>query len=82
MKKIEEDEILKFYRIGKWESPSNFLAQVARKRGFLQSGGIVNMDQAARAVIRDFLNGKLSFHSQPPIVDDDMSDGEDDADMQ
>ena len=40
------------------------------------------MDQAARAVIRDFLNGKLAFHTQPPIVDDEMSDGEDDAKMQ
>lgn len=41
------------------------------------------MDQAARTVIRDFLNGKLSYHTQPPIVDDEVvSDGEDDADME
>ena len=40
------------------------------------------MDQAARAVIRDFLNGKLSFHTPPPIIDDEMSDGEDDEVMQ
>lgn len=53
-----------------------FLAQVARKRGFLLSGGIANMEQAARQVIRDFLNGKLAYHTQPPIVDDEVSDGD------
>lgn len=41
----------------------NFLAQVGRKRGFLQQGGIVNMEQAARQVIKDFVHGKLSFHT-------------------
>ena len=40
------------------------------------------MEQAARAVIRDFLNGKLSYHTQPPVVDDGMSDDEYDAEMQ
>jgi len=32
------------------------------------------MDQSARAVVRDFLNGKLAFHTPPPIFDDDMGD--------
>ena len=57
------------------------MAQVARKRGFLQQGGIVNMEQAARQIIKDFTQGKLSFHTQPPIVDDDV-DGEGDVDME
>jgi len=48
----------------------------------LKAGGIVNMDQAARAVVKDFLNGKISFHTPPPIVDDDLADEDEDAEMQ
>jgi len=35
------------------------LGLVARKKGLLKSGGIANMEEAARAVLRDFLNGKI-----------------------
>ena len=80
--RIEHEQLLKFYRIAAFTSVQNFLALVARKRGFLQSGGIVNMDQSARQVIRDFLNGKLAFHTQPPIVDDEIADEDDDQEMQ
>jgi ribosome biogenesis GTPase A len=47
---------------------------VARKRGFLQGGGIANFDQAARSVIRDFLNGKLKYYSAPPLFEDNDED--------
>ena len=41
----------------------------------LQSGGIANVDQAARSVIRDYLNGKLKFFTAPPVsIEDDDED--------
>jgi ribosome biogenesis GTPase A len=46
----------------------------------LQAGGIANFDQAARSVLRDFLNGKLKYFTSPPlfdIADDDEADDED-----
>ena len=39
---------------------------VARKKGLLKSGGVANMEEAARAVLRDFLNGKISYFTAPP----------------
>jgi len=39
------------------------------------------MDQAARQIVRDFMNGKLSFHTQPPIFDDEVNEEADDAEM-
>ena len=48
LNRIEHEQLLKYYRIGPFEGVDTFLAQVARKRGFLQQGGIINMDQAAR----------------------------------
>ena len=78
LNRIEHDQLLKYYRIAQFQNAEGFLAQVARKRGFLQSGGIANIDQSARMVIRDFLNGKLSFHTQPPVVDDEIMDDDED----
>ena len=42
--RIDAEQLLKFYRIGAFKSVDQFLGQVARKRGFLQSGGVPNMD--------------------------------------
>ena len=64
--RIERDQLLKFYRIAQFDSVDGFLGQVARKKGYLQSGGVANMDQAARSVLRDFLNGKLKYFTVPP----------------
>jgi ribosome biogenesis GTPase A len=47
----------------------------------LQSGGIPNIEEAARSVIRDYLNGKLTYFTTPPVVDDDDQD-EEDVEMQ
>ena len=41
------------------------------------------MDSAARCVIRDYMNGKLVYHTAPPIIDDELDgqEEEEDADM-
>jgi nuclear GTP-binding protein len=64
--RIGKDELIKFYRIATFDNVDGFLGQVARKRGMLQNGGIANTDSAARAVIRDYMNGKLKFFTIPP----------------
>ena len=74
--RIEAEQLLKYYRIGAFKNVDQFLGQVARKRGFLQSGGVPNMDQAARCVLRDYMHGKLVYHTAPPITDDDLDDEE------
>ena len=55
------------------------MASVARKKGQLSAGGVPNIDETARQVIRDYLNGKLTFFTQPPVDDDDEDDEGDDA---
>ena len=35
LNRVEHDELLKFYRIARFETADGFLAQVARKRGFI-----------------------------------------------
>ena len=76
--RIQKEEVLRLYRIADYNTVDEFLGQVARKKGHLQAGGIANFDQAARTVIRDFLNGKLKYFSTPPLVE---GEDEDDVDM-
>lgn len=42
------------------------LGMVARTKGLLKAGGVANMDEAARSVLRDFLNGKIDYFTAPP----------------
>lgn len=66
LNRIENDQLLKFYRIGQFVNSEQFLAQVAKKKGLLNAGGIPNIDETAKCVIRDFLNGKLTYFTTPP----------------
>jgi nuclear GTP-binding protein len=73
---------LRYYRIADFTRQEEFLGQIARKKGYLQAGGIPNFDQAARSVLRDFLNGKLKYYTAPPLaIDDAEDDGAGDVEM-
>jgi len=73
---------MKFYRIGKFVDADNFLGQVARKRGFLGPGGIANIDQCARAVLRDYMQGKLVYHTAPPVLADEEISGDEEMEQE
>jgi len=64
--KVQREDVIALYQIEEYQSISQMLAFVARKRGFLQAGGIANIDEAARAILRDFMNGKISYFTPPP----------------
>ncbi len=42
--------------------PLRILEEVGRRRGLLLKGGKVNIDEAARAVIRDWIEGKIRYY--------------------
>ena len=67
MSRVHKDELLRVYKIPDFNSIDEFLGQIARKKGFLSAGGIANFDQAARAIIRDYLDGKIKYFTAPPI---------------
>lgn len=47
------------------EDPEEIIKGVGRRRGFLVKGG-VNMEAAAVAIMRDWIEGKLTYHYYPP----------------
>lgn len=44
MGRVDQLELLSYYGIGPYKSMDEFLGQIARKKGFLQAGGIANFD--------------------------------------
>lgn len=54
------------YQIESYQTTDQMLGLVARKKGLLKSGGVANMEEAARSVLRDFLNGKIKYFTAPP----------------
>ena len=49
--------------------PYKILQELARRRGFLLKGGELNVDEAARVIIRDWQQGRLVFYSLPKHYD-------------
>ena len=44
------------------------LQQLAKKKAALRVGGKANIKDAARTVLRDFLNGKIKYFTPPPVT--------------
>jgi ribosome biogenesis GTPase A len=42
------------------------LIQLAKKKAALRAGGKANVEDAARTVLRDFLNGKIKYWTPAP----------------
>ena len=70
------DSILKLYHIAKYQNAEQMLQQLAKKKAALRAGGHANIDDAARTVLRDFLNGKIKYHTKVPGSAGDDSDAE------
>ena len=79
--RVAEDEFFKLYKISKWTSTENMLGQVARKKGLIKAGGIANLDEAARSILRDYQNGKIPYFTVPPVTVDNNSSDDDEEMM-
>ena len=55
-------------RDGTMPDPHDFLVHVARKRGRIRRGGIPDVESAARAVLGDWRDGRLKWHTSAPAV--------------
>ena len=77
LNRIDRDEFHKLYETGPFKGVEELLGHISRKKGYLKSGGVPNFDQAARKVIRDYLDGKMQYFTPAPDcggIDDDESD--------
>ena len=64
---------------GNGDTQTDFLVQVARKRGRLGKGGVPNLNSAAMAVITDWRDGRIQGWLEPPVLqvaEDEVMDGQ------
>uniref|UniRef100_A0A3B3ZZF4 Guanine nucleotide-binding protein-like 3 n=1 Tax=Periophthalmus magnuspinnatus TaxID=409849 RepID=A0A3B3ZZF4_9GOBI len=66
LKHCDKTQVMLQYTVPDYRSPLEFLTMFAKKRGFLQKGGVANTEQAAAAFLADWTGAKLSYHCKPP----------------
>ncbi|XP_072308863.1 guanine nucleotide-binding protein-like 3 [Eucyclogobius newberryi] len=66
LKHCDKTQVMLQYTVPDYRNALEFLTMFAKKRGFLQKGGVVNTEQAAAAFLADWTGAKLSYHCKPP----------------
>jgi len=75
LKRCNKHVILSIYKIPDYSTPNEFLINIAKKNGKLMKGGIPNVHQAAKIVLKDWTGGKIPFYTEPPAVGPDVHVG-------
>ncbi|KAK5872741.1 hypothetical protein PBY51_013414 [Eleginops maclovinus] len=70
LKQCDHSQIMLQYNIPDFRNSLEFLTLFAKKRGFLQKGGIPNTEQAATAFLADWTGAKLSYHCNEETLKD------------
>jgi nuclear GTP-binding protein len=71
VRRVDPGQLLRVYRIPEYDSVESFLINLAKARGFLRKGGIVDVYRAAKAVLIDWNSGVIPFYTLPPHVDEE-----------
>jgi len=68
--RVDKEELRELYEMeADFETVENLLGHISRKKGLLRQGGVPNFDQAARRLIRDYLDGKIKFFTPAPHME-------------
>ncbi|KAK2862327.1 hypothetical protein Q5P01_001860 [Channa striata] len=66
LKQCDKTQIMLQYNVPDFRNSLEFLTLFAKKRGYLQKGGVPNTEQAATAFLADWTGAKLSYHCKTP----------------
>ncbi|KAM4741607.1 guanine nucleotide-binding protein-like 3 [Anableps anableps] len=66
LKQCDKSQIMLQYTIPNFRNSLEFLTLLAKKRGYLQKGGVPNTEQAANTFLTDWTGAKLSYYSKVP----------------
>ncbi|XP_016375827.1 guanine nucleotide-binding protein-like 3 [Sinocyclocheilus rhinocerous] len=66
LKQCNQQHIMLQYNVPDYRNSLEFLTTFAKKRGFLQKGGVPNTELAAMTFLSDWTGPKLSYHSRAP----------------
>nr|XP_008120775.1 PREDICTED: guanine nucleotide-binding protein-like 3-like protein isoform X1 [Anolis carolinensis] len=66
LKRCNKQQIMQHYGVPDFQDTMEFLAHLARRQGKLKKGGIPDHEKAAKAVLSDWMSGKISYFTHPP----------------
>ncbi|XP_037535584.1 guanine nucleotide-binding protein-like 3 [Nematolebias whitei] len=66
LKQCDQSQIMLQYNVPDFRNSLEFLTLFAKKRGYLQKGGVPNTEQAAVTFLSDWTGAKLSYHCRVP----------------
>nr|XP_046198572.1 guanine nucleotide-binding protein-like 3 [Oncorhynchus gorbuscha] len=79
LKQCNKQQVMLQYNVPDFRNSLEFLSFFAKKRGFLQKGGVPNTELAASTFLDDWTGAKLSYHckapekpSLPPYLSEDI----------
>jgi nuclear GTP-binding protein len=64
--KVNKNQLLLQYEIANFETPIEFLTNLALRRGRLVKGGAPDLENAAKIVLNDWTSGKIQYFVLPP----------------
>ncbi|XP_053171393.1 guanine nucleotide-binding protein-like 3 [Scomber japonicus] len=62
LKQCDKNQIMLQYNVPDFRNSLEFLTTFAKKRGYLQKGGVANTEQAATAFLAEWTGAKMSYH--------------------
>lgn len=68
LKRAQKEEMLKLFKIADFSGTTEFLVNVALRTGKLKKGGVPNLEEAARIVIKEWNDGKIKYYVPPPTM--------------
>ena len=66
IEKVGSEKIREIYSVDEFKDTTQFLGNLARKRGRLKKGGIADLDAAGKIVLNDWVAGKIPLYVLPP----------------
>ncbi|KAK2873970.1 hypothetical protein Q8A67_021123 [Cirrhinus molitorella] len=66
LERCDQQQIMLQYNVPNYRNYLEFLTAFAKKRSFLQKGGVPNTELAAVMFLSDWTGAKLSYHSRAP----------------
>ncbi|XP_036609581.1 guanine nucleotide-binding protein-like 3-like protein [Trichosurus vulpecula] len=66
VRRCSPGQLARHYGIPDFSTTGEFLVLLARRLGRLKKGGTPDQEKAAKAVLTDWMNGKISYFTHPP----------------
>lgn len=66
LSRCNKDQIMQKYCVGNYDDTPEFLTLFAKRLGKLKKGGIPDSLAAAKVLLQDWNNGKITFYTHPP----------------